>query len=140
VGTTPASGDLILLQAEARLTTVEQQNCSERHTLQKSGMAMSGSLASGWQLLHAPSLEEGVVDTVMRGGDTDTNAAIAGALLSAVYRREAVPAQWVEKLQTCRPEAGNPRVRHPRPECFWPVDELDIAIGCCKTQSFDLIP
>ena len=25
-----------------------------------------------WQLLHAPSLEEGVIDTVRRGGDTDT--------------------------------------------------------------------
>jgi dihydroxyacetone kinase-like predicted kinase len=28
-----------------------------------------------WQMLHAPSFEEGVVDTVMQGGDTDTNAA-----------------------------------------------------------------
>ncbi len=46
-----------------------------------------------WQLLHAPSLEEGVVDTVMRGGDTDTNAAIAGALLGAAYGRDAVPKQ-----------------------------------------------
>ena len=80
-----------------------------------------------WQLLHAPSLEEGVVDTVMRGGDTDTNAAIAGALLGAMYGREAVPAQWVEKVLTCRPESGNPRVRHPGPECFWPVDALDLA-------------
>lgn len=36
-----------------------------------------------WQLLHATNLEEAVVDnTVMRGGDTDTNAAICGALLS----------------------------------------------------------
>jgi ADP-ribosylglycohydrolase len=30
-----------------------------------------------YQLLHATSLAEGVVDTVMRGGDTDTNAAIS---------------------------------------------------------------
>jgi ADP-ribosylglycohydrolase len=81
-----------------------------------------------WQLLHAPSLEEGVVDTVMRGGDTDTNAAIAGALLGAVYGRDAIPTQWVEKVLTCRPEAGNPRIRHPRPECFWPVDAPDIAM------------
>ena len=35
-----------------------------------------------WQLFHASSLEEGVVDTIMRGGDTDTNAAICGALLA----------------------------------------------------------
>jgi ADP-ribosyl-[dinitrogen reductase] hydrolase len=80
-----------------------------------------------WQLLHAPTLEEGVVDTVMRGGDTDTNAAIAGALLGAVYGRQAVPDQWVETLLNCRPEAGQPHVKHPRPECFWPVDALELA-------------
>ena len=44
-----------------------------------------------WQLLNAPNFEEGVVDTIMRGGDTDTNAAICGALLGAVYGREAIP-------------------------------------------------
>lgn len=80
-----------------------------------------------WQLLHAASLEDGVVDTVMRGGDTDTNAAIAGALLGAVYGRSAIPAQWVEKLLNCRPEAGRANVQHPRPECFWPVDALHVA-------------
>lgn len=78
-----------------------------------------------WHLLHAASLEEGVVDTVMRGGDTDTNAAIAGALLGAVYGVDAVPAQWRDKVLSCRPEAGR-HVRHPRPECFWPVDALQI--------------
>ncbi len=80
-----------------------------------------------YQLLHAPSLEAGVVDTVMGGGDTDTNAAICGALLSAVCGRDAIPAQWLDSLQNCRPEAENPNVRHPRPECFWPVDALELA-------------
>jgi len=65
--------------------------------------------------------------TIMRGGDTDTNAAICGALLGAVCGREAIPAQWLDSLQNCRPEAGHPRVRHPRPECFWPVDVLELA-------------
>ena len=32
------------------------------------------------------------VDTVMRGGDTDINAAICGALLGAVYGFDAIPA------------------------------------------------
>ncbi len=45
-----------------------------------------------WQLLHAPSFEAGVIDTVMRGGDADTNAAICGALLGAVYGLNAIPA------------------------------------------------
>jgi ADP-ribosyl-[dinitrogen reductase] hydrolase len=79
-----------------------------------------------WQLLHASTLEEGVIDTVMRG-DTDTNGAIAGALLGAVHGRKAIPAQWVDKLLNCRPAAGRPNLRHPRPECFWPVDALHIA-------------
>lgn len=86
-----------------------------------------------WQLLHAPSLEEGVIETVMQGGDTDTNAAIAGALLGAVYGREAVPARWSEKVLTCRPQAGNRAVRHPRPECFWPVDALEVATALVAT-------
>jgi ADP-ribosyl-[dinitrogen reductase] hydrolase len=80
-----------------------------------------------WQLLHAPNLEEGVVDTVMRGGDTDTNAAICGALLGAVYGRDSIPDQWVKCLLNCRPAAGRPNVHHPRPECFWPVDALELA-------------
>ncbi len=81
-----------------------------------------------WQLLHAPNLEEAVVDTVMRGGDTDTNAAICGALLGAVYGREAVPAQWVECVLKCRPEDGAPGVKAPRPEVFWPADALELAV------------
>lgn len=79
-----------------------------------------------WQLLHAPTLEEGVVSTVMAGGDTDTNAAIAGALLGAVHGRQAIPLQWLDRLLTCRPlpQSGT---RHPRPEGFWPVDALWLA-------------
>jgi ADP-ribosyl-[dinitrogen reductase] hydrolase len=80
-----------------------------------------------WQLLHAPSFEEGVIDTVTRGGDTDTNAAICGALLGAVYGLDAIPTQWREKILSCRPEAGFPGVHQPRPECFWPVDALELA-------------
>lgn len=95
--------------------------------LHQQGWVMIAFQNALWQLLHAASLEDGVVDTVMRGGDTDTNAAIAGALLGAVYGRNAIPAQWVETLLNCRPKAGQPNVRHPRPECFWPVDALHVA-------------
>jgi ADP-ribosyl-[dinitrogen reductase] hydrolase len=80
-----------------------------------------------WQLRYSPNLEEAVVDTVMRGGDTDTNAAICGALLGAVWGRDAIPAQWTECLLNCRPVAGQAHVARPRPECFWPVDALELA-------------
>lgn len=80
-----------------------------------------------WQLLNAQNLEEGIVDTVMQGGDTDTNAAICGALLGAVHGREAIPERWVETIRGCRPQAGTPGVFQPRPEVFWPVDALELA-------------
>ena len=80
-----------------------------------------------WQLLRAENLERAIVDTVMRGGDTDTNAAIAGALLGAVWGRAAIPDRWVKRVLNCRPEAGQPEVFRPRPDCFWPVDALELA-------------
>ena len=80
-----------------------------------------------WQLLNAPGFEEGAIDTVMRGGDTDTNAAICGALLGAVYGANDIPTQWVESILKCRPEEGRPGVYRPRPKCFWPIDALELA-------------
>jgi ADP-ribosyl-[dinitrogen reductase] hydrolase len=79
------------------------------------------------QLLHATSLEEAVIDTIGRGGDTDTNAAIWGALLGSVYGRDAIPIQWIECLNQCRPESGRPNVHRARPRCFWPIDASKIA-------------
>jgi ADP-ribosylglycohydrolase len=79
-----------------------------------------------WQLLHAPGLEEGVVDTVMRGGDTDTTGAIAGALLGAVHGRQGIPLQWLQALLSCRPLESS-GTRHPMPPEFWPVDALTLA-------------
>ena len=80
-----------------------------------------------WQLLNADSLESGIVDTVMLGGDTDTTAAICGALMGAVYGREAVPTQWTDAVLNCRPHAEQPDVFKPRPEIFWPIDALELA-------------
>lgn len=80
-----------------------------------------------YQLVNAPTLEEGIVDTVWRGGDTDTNAAIAGALLGAVHGRHAIPEQWQKAILECRPQHGRTGVIRPRPECLWPVDAPELA-------------
>jgi ADP-ribosylglycohydrolase/fructose-1,6-bisphosphatase/inositol monophosphatase family enzyme len=80
-----------------------------------------------FRLLHAPSLEEGLVATVGSGGDTDTNGAIAGALLGAVHGRETVPQRWRRALAGCRPLRGEEGVRQPRPQTYWPVDALVLA-------------
>jgi ADP-ribosylglycohydrolase len=78
-----------------------------------------------FELLHAESLETGVVNTVRRGGDTDTNAAIAGALLGAALGRAAVPAQWRNAVLSAR--AHQSRAKHPRPPEYWPVDCYELA-------------
>jgi ADP-ribosyl-[dinitrogen reductase] hydrolase len=46
----------------------------------------------------APGFEEGLRRVVALGGDTDTNAAVAGALLGAYHGRSALPDPWVEVL------------------------------------------
>lgn len=95
--------------------------------IDKQGWVLIAFQNALWQLLHAPSLEEALVDTVGRGGDTDTNAAICGALLGAVHGIDAIPQQWVSSILTCRPEQGKPDVHQPRPERYWPVDALELA-------------
>jgi ADP-ribosyl-[dinitrogen reductase] hydrolase len=70
-----------------------------------------------YQALHAPTLEAGVVDTVMHGDDADTNGCIAGALMGAIHGAESIPPGWVETLLTCEPGPHTPR---PRPERYWP--------------------
>ena len=80
-----------------------------------------------YQLLHAPNFTEAVIDTVMKGGDTDTNAAICGALLGAVYGVDEIPTQWKDSVLACRPHAENTGTRHPRPEWLWPVNALELS-------------
>jgi ADP-ribosylglycohydrolase/fructose-1,6-bisphosphatase/inositol monophosphatase family enzyme/retron-type reverse transcriptase len=92
----------------------------------KMGWVLIGLQNAFYQLLHAPSAEEGIVVTVLEGGDTDTNAAIAGALLGAVHGREAIPRRWRLALQACRPLPGS-GTAHPRPAEFWPSDVLELA-------------
>ena len=78
-----------------------------------------------FDLLHATSLEDGVIGSVARGGDTDTNAAIAGALLGAAHGRNAVPLQWRRMILTCR--ADPQCARAPRPREYWPTHVLQKA-------------
>lgn len=72
------------------------------------------------------SLEDAVIATVSRGGDTDTNAAICGALLGARFGRDSVPLQWRNAVLSCRPVQGE-GICHPRPMTYWPDDALDLA-------------
>jgi ADP-ribosylglycohydrolase len=51
-----------------------------------------------WALLHARSFEDGLTAVVCAGGDTDTNGAIAGAVLGARFGFAAIPQRWISAL------------------------------------------
>ncbi len=80
-----------------------------------------------YQLLHATTVEQAIADTISHGGDTDTNAAICGALLGSVYGVESMPVQWIGCIESCCPAVGDRRVHRPRPQVYWPNDAFRIA-------------
>ena len=84
------------------------------------------ALQNAFYCLHELEFEEALVQTVGRGGDTDTNAAIAGALLGAHHGREKIPPRWIAPVLACRPLAEAGALR-PRPIEYWPDDVLELA-------------
>ncbi|MFL5310957.1 MAG: ADP-ribosylglycohydrolase family protein [Myxococcales bacterium] len=52
-----------------------------------------GALATG------AGFEEGLVAVISRGGDTDTNGAVAGALLGAKHGKGRIPERWLKPLK-----------------------------------------
>jgi len=84
------------------------------------------ALQNAFRCLMHEELEAALVGTIGHGGDTDTNAAVAGALLGAAHGREAIPSRWILAALACRPLAEAGALR-PRPMACWPDDVLEIA-------------
>ncbi len=59
-----------------------------------------------WYALHYPSLEGALVHLAEAGGDTDTNAAVAGALLGARDGEASIPPRWLDQLGNARGFSG----------------------------------
>ena len=58
------------------------------------------TLAAGlWAYWHAKTFEEGLLAVVNAGGDADTNAAVACAILGAKFGFNAIPNEYVEGLR-----------------------------------------
>ena len=91
-----------------------------------------------YHLMHTPGIEAALIQTIAEGGDTDTNAAITGALLGAAQGRDAFPTRWVRDVMACRPDAAL-GVKQPRPEEYWPDDVLDLAEALLACRPRDLL-
>jgi len=59
-----------------------------------------------YELLHGDDFYTSICNIILRGGDTDTNACIAGALLGAYYGLDDIPSKWKIIVSKC----NNPRV------------------------------
>jgi ADP-ribosylglycohydrolase len=77
-------------------------------------------------LATATSFEAALVGLTRKGGDTDTNCAIAGALLGAAMGEEAIPRRWRETVLSCRTD---------RPAAYQCGDLRELAVRLL--ESFD---
>lgn len=66
----------------------------ELHLHRNMGFVRVSLRLAFWELFHVSSVEEALTDVANRGGDSDTNAAIAGCLLGAAHGEEAFPDDW----------------------------------------------
>jgi ADP-ribosylglycohydrolase len=86
------------------------------------------SFFAAWrQLLTGNDAADALAEVVGQGRDSDTDAAIAGALFGAVHGAAAFPQQWREQVLTARALEGLPSVHRARPAHYWPVDLLILA-------------
>jgi ADP-ribosylglycohydrolase len=62
------------------------------------GYTLKTMAAALWAYGHAHSFEYGLLTIVNAGGDADTNAAVACAILGAKYGFNTIPTKYIEGL------------------------------------------
>jgi ADP-ribosyl-[dinitrogen reductase] hydrolase len=125
-----------MVKAALRHSSGPAREAIERNALpadfqDRQGWVLTALQNAFYRLRSDVPLEASIIETIACGGDTDTNAAIAGALLGACHGRSAFPSRWIYPVLACRPlaEASAPR---PRPMAYWPDDVLELAEALLK--------
>jgi ADP-ribosyl-[dinitrogen reductase] hydrolase len=65
----------------------------------KAGTALHTLHIAVWSAMHAIDFRDGMQMAVRFGGDTDTQAAVAGSLLGAMFGLEGIPQEWRNVLK-----------------------------------------
>ena len=91
------------------------------------GWVLVGLQAAFYALLHKPQAAEAISWAISLGHDTDTNAAITGALVGAAGGLEALPRDWKMAVISSRPSRSLGRGRCVRPKWLWSCDALSLA-------------
>ena len=86
------------IDADTAKAIREVSTITDKSALQTSGYTLHTMQVALWALLNCNTLEDAVVTVVNLGGDTDSNAAVTGALFGALQGDQAVPSRWTDAL------------------------------------------
>uniref|UniRef100_A0A914Y680 ADP-ribosylhydrolase ARH3 n=1 Tax=Panagrolaimus superbus TaxID=310955 RepID=A0A914Y680_9BILA len=70
---------------------------------QKQGYIGVAFQSAFYQLLHAKDFASGLENAIARGGDTDTNGCIVGALIGARFGVYEIPKEWIDTVKAAEP-------------------------------------
>lgn len=70
-----------------------------RQEIRSGGFVRDTLKAAAWCFVNTGSYEDCVLTAVNLGDDTDTTAAVAGAVAGTAYGIEAIPLEWVDILR-----------------------------------------
>lgn len=68
------------------------------NNLSVSGFSLDTLRIAIWSLINADDFEDGITRVIMLGNDTDTFAAVTGALLGCYFGHESIPDRWKGKV------------------------------------------
>lgn len=70
-----------------------------RARIRSGGFVRDTLKAATWCFINTNSYEDCVLAAVNLGDDTDTTAAVAGALAGTAYGIDAIPREWIDTLR-----------------------------------------
>ncbi len=72
---------------------------SPEHEIRSGGFVRDTLKAATWCFVNTNSYEDCVLTAVNLGDDTDTTAAVAGALAGTAYGMNAIPQEWIDTIR-----------------------------------------
>ena len=104
------------------------------------GWVMLALQGAFYQLMTAPSFRSALVDVVSAGGDTDTNAAITGALLGAWKGTGCLERSWLATVRVANPSHYTELLPTVKALPSYPVALTDPKVSRRKSRRLGGIP
>ena len=86
------------LECSATFSRLKNLKKIDRDSIQSGGYVVHTLEASLWCILNTATYSNAVLTAVNLGDDTDTTAAVTGALAGLIYGYEDIPKEWIDKL------------------------------------------